>query len=90
MGTILEILDELKLSKNTLVIFTSDNGSATNDFKGTQNIQLNLADDSGDVRMKFKTAKADARKMGHITNGPWRDGKARPYEGGLHVLSPSK
>ncbi len=85
VGEILKTLDELNLSKNTLVIFTSDNGSTPKDFKGTQNVKLNLADDSGDIRAKFKTAKADAKKLGHVTNGPWRDGKGYSYEGGHRV-----
>ena len=85
VGTILKTLDDLKLSEKTLVIFTSDNGSTPKDFKGTQNVKLNLADDSGDIRVKFKTAKEDAKKLGHVTNGPWRDGKGHPYEGGHRV-----
>lgn len=85
VGTILATLDELKLTDNTLVIFTSDNGSTPKDFKGTQGVRLNLANDSGDVRRKFKTAKADAKKLGHVTNGPYRDGKGYAYEGGHRV-----
>ena len=49
IGEILSSLDELNLSNNTLVIFTSDNGSTPKDFKGTQGVRLNLADDSGDA-----------------------------------------
>ena len=85
VGEILETLDELKLTDKTLVIFTSDNGSTPKDFKGTQGVHLNLADDSGSIRKKFKTAKADARKMGHITNGVWKDGKGKAYEGGHRI-----
>lgn len=85
VGEILRTLDELDLSENTLVIFTSDNGSTPKDFKGTQGVRLNLADDSGDIRTRFKTAKADAKKLGHVTNGPWRDGKGYAYEGGHRV-----
>ncbi|MDA7865196.1 arylsulfatase [Akkermansiaceae bacterium] len=85
VGTLLNTLDDLKLTKTTLVIFTSDNGSTPKDFKGTQGVRLNLADDSGEFRTKFKTAKADARKLGHITNGPWQDGKGHPYEGGHRI-----
>ena len=80
VGTLLKTLDELELTDKTLVIFTSDNGSTPKDFKGTQHVNLNLADDSGAIREKFKTAKEDAKKMGHVTNGPWRDGKGHPYE----------
>ena len=85
VGTLLKTLDELKIAEKTLVIFTSDNGSTPRDFKGTQNVNLNLADDSGSIREKFKTAKEDAKKLGHVTNGAWRDGKGHPYEGGHRV-----
>ncbi|QDT00986.1 sulfatase family protein [Adhaeretor mobilis] len=85
VGTILRTLDELKLTEKTLVIFTSDNGSTPKDFKGTQGVKLNLADDSGEIREKFKTAKADAKRRGHVTNGPWRDGKGYAYEGGHRI-----
>ncbi|HAV64296.1 MAG TPA: arylsulfatase [Verrucomicrobiales bacterium] len=85
VGTILKTLDELNLGGNTLFIFTSDNGSTPKDFKGTQDTHLNLADNSGDIREKLKTAKEDAKKLGHVTNGPWRDGKGDAYEGGHRV-----
>ncbi len=85
VGVLLKTLDELDLTDSTLVVFTSDNGSTPKDFKGTQNVQLNLADDSGEIRERFKTAKEDAKKLGHVTNGPWRDGKGHPYEGGHRV-----
>lgn len=85
VGEILNTLDELKLADNTIVIFTSDNGSTPKDFKGTQGVHLNLADDSGNVRTKFKTAKKDAKKLGHVTNGPWKDGKGKAYEGGHRI-----
>ena len=85
VGEILKTIDDLKLAENTLVIFTSDNGSTPKDFKGTQGVRLNLADDSGDIRVKFKSAKADAKKLGHITNGVFRDGKGRAYEGGHRI-----
>jgi len=85
VGTILKTLDDLNIADNTLVIFTSDNGATPKDFKGTQGVNLNLADDSGDIRRLFKTAKKDAKKLGHFTNGQWRDGKGHPYEGGHRV-----
>ena len=85
VGTILRTLDELKLTDKTIVIFTSDNGSTPKDFKGTQGVNLNLAVDSDDIRTRFKSAKADAKKLGHVTNGPWRDGKGYSYEGGHRI-----
>ncbi|MCS7469955.1 sulfatase-like hydrolase/transferase [Stieleria sp. ICT_E10.1] len=85
VGTILDTLDALGLADETLVVFTSDNGSTPKDFKGTHGVKLNLADGSGDILKKYKTAKEDAKKMGHVTNGPWRDGKGYAYEGGHRV-----
>lgn len=85
VGEIIDTLDELSIADNTLLVFTSDNGNSPKDFKGTQNVELNLAVDSHDIRDRFKTAKQDARALGHLTNGPWHDGKGTPYEGGHRV-----
>jgi len=85
VGMILRTLDELKLTDNTLIIFTSDNGGTPKDFTGTQGAKLNLASEAGGIREKFMTAKADAKAIGHVTNGKWRDGKGTPFEGGHRV-----
>lgn len=85
VGTILKTLDDLELTEKTIVIFTSDNGSTPKDFKGTQGVNLNLANDSGEIRKRFKTAKEDAKKLGHVTNGAYRDGKGYAYEGGHRI-----
>ena len=85
VGQILGTLDELKLTEKTLIVFTSDNGSTPKDFKGTQGAVLNLASEAGGVREKFTSAKMDARALGHVTNGPWHDGKGTPFEGGHRV-----
>ena len=85
VGEIINTLEELKLTEKTLLIFTSDNGSTPKDFRGTQSVNLNLADDSGQIRKRFKTAKADAKELGHVTNGPWHDGKGQAYEGGHRI-----
>jgi arylsulfatase A-like enzyme len=84
VGKVMALLDELNLSENTILIFTSDNGGQLNDHK-TAGIGLNLADESGDVAKKSKSAKTDAREMGHKTNLDLREGKASPYEGGFRV-----
>ena len=81
----LDTLDELGLRDNTLVIFTSDNGGSPKDFKGTNHVELNLASTAGDILNKYKTAKIDARKMGHLTNGKYKDGKGYPWEGGHRI-----
>ncbi|MDB4257784.1 arylsulfatase [bacterium] len=85
VGNILKTLDELGLRENTLVIFTSDNGGSPKDFKGTNHVKLNLASKAGDILNKYKTAKIDARAMGHLTNGIWQDGKGYPQEGGHRI-----
>ncbi|MDP0491118.1 MAG: arylsulfatase [Verrucomicrobiota bacterium JB023] len=85
VGTLLAKLKELELEENTLVIFTSDNGGSPKDFRGTHGMVLNLASTAGGILDKYKTAKVDARKMGHITNGPFQDGKGHPQEGGHRV-----
>gem|GEM_PF-6468561 len=35
--------------------------------------------------LAVKPAKIDARKIGHLTNGVWQDGKGYPQEGGHRV-----
>lgn len=84
VGKIMTLLDELNLTKNTLLIFTSDNGGQLNDFRSA-GMGLNLADDSGNVAQKAKLAKTTAREIGHKTNLDWRAGKGSPYEGGFRV-----
>lgn len=44
--------------------------------KGTQGTKLNLASEAGGIRKKFTTAKADAKAVGHVTNGKWHDDNA--------------
>jgi arylsulfatase A-like enzyme len=82
VGEILDRLDELKLNDKTLVIFTSDNGAGLSDFRGGGAPELSLASDAGGVLEKFRTAKRDARAMGHLANGDLRGGKGEAYEGG--------
>jgi arylsulfatase A len=85
VGEIVATLAELRIQDQTLLIVTSDNGGSPGDFKGSRTARLNLASEVGDVRVKAATAKADARRAGHVTNGPWHDGKGTPYEGGHRV-----
>ena len=84
VGKIMALLEELDLSENTVLIFTSDNGGQLNDHHSAGK-GLKLADESNEVRLKAKSAKTTAREMGHKTNLDFRDGKASPYEGGFRV-----
>jgi arylsulfatase A-like enzyme len=85
VGEIMATLADLGIQDETLLIVTSDNGGAPKDFKGSKDAKLNLASEAGDVRAKARTAKADAQRMGHITNGPWSGAKGSPAEGGHRV-----
>ena len=55
VGEIMALLDELELTGNTLLIFTSDNGGQLKDHRSA-GIGLNLADESNDVARKSKSA----------------------------------
>ncbi len=60
VGRIATLLDELKLTENTIFVFTSDHGAATPGSGGLDTARLK-------------------------SNGPFRDWKGSPYEGGLRV-----
>jgi len=72
VGQVLKALDETKLADNTLVMFTSDNGSFM--------YRVNDEDD----HVKTPT-KQQYHSKSHTANGPWRGTKADIWEGGHHV-----
>jgi arylsulfatase A-like enzyme len=72
VGQVLKALDETKLADNTLVMFTSDNGSF-----------MYRVDDEDD-HVKTPT-KQQYHSKSHTANGPWRGTKADIWEGGHHV-----
>ncbi len=84
VGNIMNLLRELGIDENTIVVFTSDNGGQLRDT-ASAGLGLNLADQSQDVEIKARTAKTDAREMGHKTNLDLRKGKSSPYQGGFNV-----
>ncbi|MCP4309554.1 MAG: arylsulfatase, partial [bacterium] len=83
VGEIMDALDELGLTDNTILVFASDNGG---DDDGGAASDLYLRDASQDVQRKARNAKRDAReKYGHRTNGDFRGYKGGTYEGGFRV-----
>jgi len=72
VGQVLKVLDETNLTENTLVMFTSDNGSF-----------MYRIDDEDD-HVKTPT-KQQYHSKNHTANGPWRGTKADIWEGGHHV-----
>ncbi|MDA1013763.1 MAG: arylsulfatase [Planctomycetota bacterium] len=74
IGTVLDTLDELKLTENTIVFYTSDNGSYMYRFDAADK-----ADHVDDPSIQgFRAAH-------HRANGPWRGTKADIWEAGHHV-----
>ncbi len=77
VGRVMQTLDELKLSDNTVLIFTSDNGGV-----GGYNRPDGLLRDQR-LEAKGKKAKGADEDGGGITdNAPLRSGKGSLYEGG--------
>ena len=70
VGEILRTLDEHGLTRNTIVIFTSDNGPVYDDGYRDGTTVLT------------STAEVD---RGHDASGPYRGGKYQIYEGGTRV-----
>ena len=72
VGQVLKALDENKLTDNTLVLFTSDNGS----------FMYRVDDEDDHVQTH---GKQQHHAKNHTANGPWRGTKADIWEGGHHV-----
>ncbi|MEM6778941.1 MAG: sulfatase [Planctomycetota bacterium] len=74
IGRLLNALDELALSDNTLVVFLSDNGGVDSRFHVPESSPHVLA---GEQPLVLRDEGFD--------NAPLRDGKGSVYEGGLRV-----
>ncbi len=77
VGRVMQTLDELKLTDNTVLIFTSDNGGV-----GGYNRPDGLERDPGLERKGKKATANDADGSGITDNAPLRSGKGSLYEGG--------
>jgi len=69
-GAIVDLLDELGLTNNTMVVLTSDNGPVYID---------------GGYLDGCETQKSGGADHGHFAAGPYRGGKYQIYEGGTRV-----
>lgn len=80
VGEVLNTLDRLGLSENTLVIFASDNGS------GLRFATKTIDEDGRETSKSIKRSELDANNA-HRTNGPnnMRGGKGDILEGGHRV-----
>ncbi|MEM9109089.1 MAG: arylsulfatase [Planctomycetota bacterium] len=78
VGRVIEALDQAKLSDNTVIVFTSDNGSPARDGHAEP-----TPDDNG--RVRGATPHSVTEEYGHVPNAPWRGLKADIWEAGHRV-----
>ncbi len=76
VGRVMQALEEAKLSENTIVVFTSDNGSPARDGHAKPDAQ---------GRVKGATHHSVTKNHGHVPNAPWRGLKADIWEAGHRV-----
>lgn len=81
LGRIVAKLEELGLTQNTVILFTSDNGG---------NVHSNTAEDRKRKarRRQSRSAESYERYAGFLpptNNAPLREGKSKLYEGGIRV-----
>ena len=78
IGELLQLIDELGLTENTLVLFMSDNGSQ---FPAT-NTSINLEEAGNSPSDSLPVAK---HQDTHFPNAPWRGTKWTAWEGGVRT-----
>jgi arylsulfatase A-like enzyme len=84
LGRILDKLDELKLTENTLIIFFSDNGG--NDFSNQADPEQQKKEQQRPPTSELlKTWRSFAGYLPPTNNDPLRAGKGTIYEGGVRV-----
>jgi arylsulfatase A-like enzyme len=92
VGQVLSALDRLKLTNDTIVLFSSDNGAVVMSHnpnaaqRRSAEFRLNLEDDArGIVTTQYRDAQIEAEKAGHRAVGALRGRKHSVYEGGFRV-----
>lgn len=76
VGRVMQSLDEANLADNTIVVFTSDNGSPARDAH---------AEPDSQGRVKGAAPHSVSKNFGHVPNAPWRGLKADIHEAGHRV-----
>lgn len=75
VGRVMKALDQANLADNTIVVFTSDNGSPARDGHT----------DPADGQVKGATPHTVTKNYGHVPNTPWRGLKSDIWEAGHRV-----
>ncbi|MDZ4288426.1 MAG: sulfatase [Prosthecobacter sp.] len=83
LGRVIDVLDELKLTDNTVFIFFSDNGGNTH--SNTPNDRKTEGKEKGAKSGQLADWRKWAGDLPPTNNTPLRDGKGTLYEGGTRV-----
>ncbi|MFN3168750.1 MAG: sulfatase family protein [Phycisphaeraceae bacterium] len=78
VGRVMRALEQAGLADNTIVIFTSDNGSPARDGHAEPG-------PDGNGRVRGATPHSVTQKYSHVPNAPWRGLKADIWEAGHRV-----
>jgi len=85
LGRVMKVLNELKLTDNTIVVFYSDNGGNTNSWSTEREMNRIIKKPQHNLyHMAVDYAKY-AGLQPPTSNAPLRMGKAKLYEGGVRV-----
>lgn len=85
LGRIMDKLDELKLTDDTIFIFFSDNGGNTHSNTPDDRKRTGGDPEGGPKGEQLKDWHKWAGDLPPTNNSPLRDGKASLYEGGIRV-----
>ena len=76
IGTLMQAIDKRNLTKNTIIVFLSDNGGIDTKYVKPHTVETTA---SNSIKHTFQIAQQE------YDNTPLRAGKGSPYEGGIRV-----